>query len=529
MKNFKEKFKYIYIPFLLISVCFTITYSLLHWLLFINGGLSLKEDIVKFWVPFILPYIPVYIWLRPRIHLLQFKKDNGSFGLQMLAVIAIALPTIITQDYLITATGKLTALDNISNIENKAKTKYYTLKDCYIDKEHVAVTNTATITGKHNTDFNILIYAAIPILNNIEDTAKGECSYWLGKKYSKTISNKKSNEEKDAIYKEFADQCQQEFDSTNFRNFYYLEVLGNNEDHDEYNATIKKSTIVRYRDPIVFKAISNPFEERNGNKLPWIFGSMAIGSAIFLIFLLILKLNQNKLQKFQQGTVEKDNELKEFLAFFIPRPDFYITPIIINLNLLVFVAMVCSGLGFISFKTHDLLTWGANFRPSTIHGEWWRLLTSTFLHGGIMHLLANIYGLLFVGLFLEPILGKLKFAMLYIGTGIFASIANIWWYSHTVSVGASGAIFGLYGFFLGTLLLKVFPPDFSKAFLISTLIFIAFNLLMGITGGIDNAAHIGGLVSGFIVGLAMSKQLKQKLTEPDDEPFEPTENNFDRP
>jgi membrane associated rhomboid family serine protease len=126
-----------------------------------------------------------------------------------------------------------------------------------------------------------------------------------------------------------------------------------------------------------------------------------------------------------------------------------------------------------------------------------------------MHLFANMYGLLFVGIFLEPRIGKIKYASIYLGTGIIASIASLWWHDATVSVGASGAIFGLYGVFLALLLTKVFPKDFSKAFLISTLIFVGFNLVMGLTGGIDNAAHIGGLVSGFIIGLLISPQLKQ--------------------
>jgi membrane associated rhomboid family serine protease len=57
----------------------------------------------------------------------------------------------------------------------------------------------------------------------------------------------------------------------------------------------------------------------------------------------------------------------------------------------------------------------------------------------------------------------------------------------------------------------VFPPDFGKAFLLSTLVFVGFNLLMGFTGGVDNAAHIGGLLSGFIIGILMSRQLKLKI------------------
>ena len=171
--------------------------------------------------------------------------------------------------------------------------------------------------------------------------------------------------------------------------------------------------------------------------------------------------------------------------------------------------MVIAGLGFISFKASDLLRWGANYKPSTTNGEWWRLLTNTFLHGGLMHLLANMYGLLFVGIFLEPRLGKIKYAIVYLTTGIIASAASLWWHDATVSVGASGAIFGLYGLFLALLLTKVYPKDFSKAFLISTLVFVGYNLLMGLTGGIDNAAHLGGLLSGFIIGLLLYPQLRQ--------------------
>jgi membrane associated rhomboid family serine protease len=118
-----------------------------------------------------------------------------------------------------------------------------------------------------------------------------------------------------------------------------------------------------------------------------------------------------------------------------------------------------------------------------------------------MHLFANMYALIFVGTILEPFLGKTKYLFLYLLTGILASVASIWWYDAAISVGASGAIFGLYGFFLAILLLKKLPADVNKAFLTSTLVFVGFNLLMGFTGGIDNAAHIGGLVGGFLLGI----------------------------
>ena len=89
----------------------------------------------------------------------------------------------------------------------------------------------------------------------------------------------------------------------------------------------------------------------------------------------------------------------------------------------------------------------------------------------------------------------------------------MWWYEATISVGASGAIFGMYGVFLAFMLTKIFHPDFSKSFLLSTTVFVGFNLLMGFTGGIDNAAHIGGLISGFIIGLVLTPILNKEGKE----------------
>lgn len=511
MTGLSDKIKLIFKPFLIIAICFIATYTFLHWALFIKAGIPLKEDIVKFWLPFGLPFIPILIWLRPRIKLLHFKNDNASFGYQFLACLAISLPTIIAQEYLITATGKLTTVENVTKIDKIEKTKYYSLKNYYIDKQRISVRNTASVTGKNNSDFNMLIYVALPIFENIADTTKKECKYWLGKKYNERISNRLSDKEKDDKYKVFAKQKQKEFEETDFNNFKYLEVIGNTEDHDEFNKAIEKSEIVKGNQQMVFEAKTEPFENRNGKNLEWLFGSLGIGILAYFIFLLFPKLDENILENFKIGKVEKDTDLKEMFDFFIPKDGFYITPILINLNLIVFIAMVIGGFGFVSFKGEDLLNWGANYRPVTTDGQWWRLLTNTFMHGGLMHILANMYGLLFVGIFLEPLLGKKKYLFIYLTTGILASVASIWWYKATVSVGASGAIFGLYGFFLATLLLKVFPQEIGKAFLVSTLVFVGFNLLMGFTGGIDNAAHIGGLVSGFLLGLLMSKQLKQQI------------------
>ncbi|MEJ5963242.1 rhomboid family intramembrane serine protease [Pedobacter immunditicola] len=125
------------------------------------------------------------------------------------------------------------------------------------------------------------------------------------------------------------------------------------------------------------------------------------------------------------------------------------------------------------------------------------------MHGGLMHIIFNMGALAVVGSLLEPILGRTKFLIIYIALGILASCASIYWFQATISVGASGAVFGLYGMLLIFLLTKLFNPAFNKVFLTYSLIFIAFNLIIGFTGGIDYAAHIGGLLGGMFVGLIL--------------------------
>jgi rhomboid protease GluP len=203
----------------------------------------------------------------------------------------------------------------------------------------------------------------------------------------------------------------------------------------------------------------------------------------------------------------KDN-VKSFVSFFIPRKDFFITPIIIDLNLLVFISMVISGVSFFEPTAQDLLHWGANLRGITLEGQWWRLVTNVFLHIGIFHILLNMYALLYIGVVLEPYLGKTRFAFAYLFTGILASLSSIYWHPNTVSAGASGAIFGMYGVFLAMLTTNFIDKSVRKPLLLSIGVFVVLNLANGVKDGIDNAAHLGGLISGLVIGYAYYFSLK---------------------
>ena len=184
-----------------------------------------------------------------------------------------------------------------------------------------------------------------------------------------------------------------------------------------------------------------------------------------------------------------------------------LTHVLFGANVAVFLAMALSA-GSVDFGGLDLRPWGANVGPLTLTGQWWRLFTYMFLHGGLMHIGFNMWCLWELGSLCESLYGRWTYAAIYFITGIAAGLTSVAWNPHVVSVGASGAIFGLAGAMIASFYLGEFslPSVAIKGTLRSLVIFAVFNLFLGqFFGGIDNACHVGGLVSGLIVGALIAR------------------------
>ena len=203
----------------------------------------------------------------------------------------------------------------------------------------------------------------------------------------------------------------------------------------------------------------------------------------------------------EKAYLEEEKKRNSFWSFFIPRKGFIATPILIDLNILVFIVMIASGVEIMSPSTLSLLKWGADFGPLTLTGDWWRAVTCNFIHIGAFHLLMNMYAFMYVGLLLEDLIGSRRMFMSYLLTGLCSAVFSLYMHGETISAGASGAIFGLYGIFLAFLFFHRIAKEQRKALLTSILIFVGYNLVYGMKAGIDNAAHIGGLLSGFLLGI----------------------------
>ena len=185
-----------------------------------------------------------------------------------------------------------------------------------------------------------------------------------------------------------------------------------------------------------------------------------------------------------------------------------VTMAILAINVLVFLAMQFAGAGFITSNAVVHIAWGSNFGPFTSDGEWWRLLTSTFLHFGILHLLFNMWAIAATGPLVERLYGSIAYGYAYLLAAVAASLTSIAVHPQLNSAGASGAIFGVYGLLLAALLRggRSIPRGVVKPLRTSVLIFTLYSLSTGfISAGVDNSAHVGGLAAGFLLGLAFAR------------------------
>ena len=199
-------------------------------------------------------------------------------------------------------------------------------------------------------------------------------------------------------------------------------------------------------------------------------------------------------------------------------PETPVTHVLLWINVAAFILCVILGGAVIGFNAPLLVRLGTNYTPLTLDGQWWRLVTSMFLHFGLLHLAFNMLALYVNGSVAERIFGSLRYAVIYMASGIGGSVASLLWHSQANAAGASGAIFGILGAMIAFFARNEagVPRSVVKTQLKSAGVFVVYNLLMGASSHrIDNAAHVGGLIGGLITGFLLSRPLQADRAEKD--------------
>lgn len=188
-----------------------------------------------------------------------------------------------------------------------------------------------------------------------------------------------------------------------------------------------------------------------------------------------------------------------------------VTYLIILINLIVFGLMYVFGNGSENIDT--LIKFGANYAPLTKSGEYYRLITSAFLHIGVIHLLCNLYALYVIGPQIEQFFGRVKYILIYLFSAIMGSLFTLVLSGDsTVSAGASGAIFGLFGaiLYFG----YTYRGYIGNAIISQIVPVVLLNLFIGLTStNIGNAAHIGGLVGGYVMSLSLGADIDESRSQ----------------
>lgn len=188
-----------------------------------------------------------------------------------------------------------------------------------------------------------------------------------------------------------------------------------------------------------------------------------------------------------------------------------VTVALILINVLVFIAVELTGT---SQNAWHVLDYGAAYTPYIVqNGEVYRLFTSMFLHFGIEHLVNNMLVLFVLGSRLEQVIGKLRFLFIYLAGGmagnIFSLILELRNQDFLVSAGASGAVFAVMGAMIYVVIRnKGWLGDLSMR---QILVMATFSLYFGFTSsGVDNAAHIGGMIAGFVLAVLIWHPRKKR-------------------
>lgn len=187
-----------------------------------------------------------------------------------------------------------------------------------------------------------------------------------------------------------------------------------------------------------------------------------------------------------------------------------VTMIIIAINIILYIITAIMSKNILDINAYVLLYMGGNYGALVSKGQVWRLLTCAFLHGGLIHILCNMYALYAIGPQVEILFGRVKYIIIYFFSAVGGSLLSYICSPNNLSIGASGAIFGLFGAMV-VFVLK-YKDRIPKRVLNNLFGVIILNLLIGFNlQGIDNFGHIGGLLAGALVAfLTLTKEDKNR-------------------
>lgn len=499
------KIRTILIPYIILFISTVAGYMLLQWMLDLTQ-LSWNYDVAllaDFWLPLILPLILVIVVLHRRLSILKTGRAYAFYIIVAYSVLYLALDP--ARKFIQSAPYSLHSITSISNIDQKSPKRYYKIESASFTDEFGIVM--PDINGR-GASIELSAYAVTPFQDG---DGNMQSDIWLGEQHRMYLKARSiSKDDFTLLQNAYIDSIQNISHGTLKAGKCYYEVIPQGSKRNNYLGAIY-SVFYMDKTPIVLQCICTPFSSRyTGHLLLLLLYSLG-GICIFIFTVLVTKLHWNNwyryayADKYWMSEEPETNKMQRgLLRYFIPsKHGLYITPILISLNVIYFLILVLAGKSILDLSAAEVDAFGGNSARGILSGELWRLLFNSFLHSGFAHIFGNMLSLAVIGSILEPYIGRKRFLITYLSCSLAGSINSLLWKMSAVSAGASIPIAGMYGMLLVLLISgKINKRD--RLILSIVTVWDILELIMVFNEqNIDNGGHIGGYLTGCIVGAAI--------------------------
>ena len=502
--NLEQRFRFFILPFVLVVICGIALLGSILTVFEIRQGMELlSEESWEIWAPLTFASVTWFLFLRRRINILHLdtKYFEGQWPTHMLIILAIVVPIGMSSALIRNLFSQQAEISSIQEIDPTKKFRWYCIDHLSIETEIVAGDQFSEVSGKHSDKLHYTAYFLSPLSSKLDDGI----IVWIGKSYTTTMSNGENDDYKNRAWEAHWTASQNTFRSEILAETGCLKPIPAGEDRNRFLKGIQRNPFYKNKKHLIFERTQ---EKLTGNlasmQRTFLIGSSISLFVVSLIFLLV-KVQPRKLKEYLKNpSVIAKNE-KEGVDVILLRTPLKALPIITGINLIMFFVMMWTTSSFAHFDSSDLYDMGGLTKEFFREGEYWRIISSIFLHSGFLHVMNNMIMFILFAMIMEPVLGTVKFTMLYFISGILAGVISVFT-NDAVNIGASGAIFGLVGWALAQRLIYK-NHDFSQALFMIGIIFGLVSLVFGfIMPNVNNFAHLIGLITGAIFSVVFTPE-----------------------
>ncbi|MCC8170561.1 MAG: rhomboid family intramembrane serine protease, partial [Parabacteroides sp.] len=504
MNDYFFKIKRIVFPVLAGLLAIAAGYGLSVWLLLFGfPEVPVKKEALQAYLPMLLGSLFFLFALSKRFRIID-ENSSVQMGwrgwLQMLTWFAVLAMMILSYDYVRKRFAVLADVVDAGQVDSRSTAGYYRIADLSVQPGRMgSYVENRTIPKRAGSDIQFTVYAVFPFMESE--------NAWYALNYSKTV-DRGSDERLQRDYAAFLEECDKKIGSHDFTGYHLFEKVPASDDRDGFVRAIERATgsaPAAPRDIVILRPLADGYPGQGGVSLCWIFLAVGIWLLAMLPLLYYAPLNYRLLNTdltLRKKAENKDDDFPGLVrSVLIPGPRSWPVVLFVDAILVYFAVMTVGGVNPLSSSSQELFEWGALRSVSLREGEWWRVVTSMFMHANVLHLVSNLVALGVASFFAISLFKAYKTAVIFFVSGVCADTAAAWFFEGTY-VGASGAVMGLMGAILAvySCYRKSLGERAGLWWIAGT---AALTLLLGIQAGISNTAHIVGLFTGAALGLLL--------------------------